>query len=129
RDVAVEGGVVCAVHGRHAAAPDALHHPVGAEGRALPHVHRITSIRARRPIAAGSVIRPKAITSTAKRATGHLPTASKPAAFVAARPPATSSIKVPRTAFESSLETVRLAAHSPKGQFPTQVGSFVNPPD
>ena len=54
RDVAVQRRVVGAVDRGHAAAADALQHPVGAEGVSLLQLHRSSPMRTSRPSSGGA---------------------------------------------------------------------------
>ena len=67
RHVAVEGGVVRAVDGCHAAAADALHDPVRAERHAFLDVHVITPRRMSSATAGGSALSPTEASRTATR--------------------------------------------------------------
>ena len=65
RHVAVEGGVVCAVHGRHSSPADALEQTVGPDRGSLLQLHERRPSRTSTPTTGGAPISASVVASTA----------------------------------------------------------------
>ena len=80
RDVAVEAGVISAVHAGHPAAPDPLDDAVRAQRHAVADVHAITPSKTRAATVGGRTINPSVIASTTRLHARRRSTASANAA-------------------------------------------------